>query len=69
MSRTTGKNQFGVPTHMTRLEAEETSGRKYADQRGSQMTNTAPPKGWTWNNKMIDDMLARVGKEQEDWIS
>ena len=68
MSRTSGHNQFGAPVHMTRQQAEETSGRKYSEQRGSQMSKTVPPPGWTWTNKMIDDMLARMGEEQEEWM-
>lgn len=68
MPRTTGRNQFGLPTHMTRQQAEDTSGRIYAEKRSVSMSKTAPPEGWTWNNKMIDEMLARIGKEQEEWI-
>lgn len=68
MPRTTGNNQHGSPVHMTRQMAEETSGRKYAEVRSVSMSKYGPPEGWTWNNKMIDDMLARLGKEQEDWM-
>lgn len=68
MPRTTGNNQYGLPTHMTRQMAEETSGRKYAEVRSISMSKYGPPEGWTWTNKMIDDMLARLGMEQEDWI-
>lgn len=68
MSRTSGKNQFGAPVHMTRQQAEETSGRVYAEKRSISMSKYGPPEGWTWNNKMIDDMLARIGKEQEEWM-
>ncbi len=68
MPRTTGKNQFGAPVHMTRQQAEDTSGRVYAEKRSVSMSQYGPPEGWTWNNKMIDDMLARMGKEQDEWM-
>lgn len=68
VGRKTGQNQYGTPIHMTREQAENTSGRIYAEQRSVSMSKTAPPPDWTWTNKKIDDMLARIGKEQEEWM-